>query len=52
MHAQRTRFIPDALLGRFELRSHRLAPPWQLPAAGRPDLAPVDLGARMRAMWR
>jgi DNA helicase-2/ATP-dependent DNA helicase PcrA len=52
MHAQRTRFIPGALLGRFELRSHRLAPPWQVPAGGRPDLTPVDLGARMRAMWR
>jgi DNA helicase-2/ATP-dependent DNA helicase PcrA len=52
MHAPRTRFIPDALLGRFELRSHGLAPPWQVRASGRPDLAPVDLGARMRAMWR
>jgi DNA helicase-2/ATP-dependent DNA helicase PcrA len=50
VHAVRSRFIPDALLDRFE----RLAWP-QAPAATEAGTqsrqAAVDLAARMRAMW-
>ena len=49
--APRTRFIPDALLDRFEMQHHGLAPRWQA-EAGRRGALPVDIGARMRAMWR
>jgi DNA helicase-2/ATP-dependent DNA helicase PcrA len=49
--APRTRFIPDALLERFEVRSHGLAPPWQAEVA-KAGIEAVDIGARMRAMWR
>jgi hypothetical protein len=42
---------PKALLERFELRSHGLAPPSQT-EAGKTGAMPVDIGARMRAMWR
>jgi DNA helicase-2/ATP-dependent DNA helicase PcrA len=49
--APRTRFIPDALLEQFDVQRHGLAPPWQADAA-RAGIAPVDIGARMRAMWR
>ncbi|MGH6919884.1 MAG: ATP-dependent helicase, partial [Geminicoccaceae bacterium] len=52
VHAPRTRFIPDALLERFEVQRHGLAPPpWQAEAA-KGNLEPVDIGARLRAMWR
>ena len=49
--APRTRFVPDTLLDRFELRRHGLAPPWQTDATAA-TAAPVDIAARMRAMWR
>jgi DNA helicase-2/ATP-dependent DNA helicase PcrA len=51
MHAPRTRFIPEALLGRFDVQSHGLAPP-RAAQARRGEHAPVDIGARLRAMWR
>jgi hypothetical protein len=51
MHAPRSRFLPDALLGRFERQSYGLAHAWHGDTAG-PTQAPVDIGARMRAMWR
>jgi DNA helicase II / ATP-dependent DNA helicase PcrA len=51
VHAARTRFIPDALLDRFEMQRHGLTPPWQAEAA-KAALEPVDIGARLRAMWR
>jgi DNA helicase II / ATP-dependent DNA helicase PcrA len=51
LHAPRTRFIPDALLERFEVQRCGLAPPWQAEAA-KAALEPVDIGARLRAMWR
>jgi DNA helicase II / ATP-dependent DNA helicase PcrA len=51
-YASRTRFLPDAILPMFEMRS------WSSTCApaSNPRWAPqrrvVDLGARMRAMWR
>jgi DNA helicase-2/ATP-dependent DNA helicase PcrA len=51
MHAPRTRFIPDALLARFDVQSHGLAPP-RTAQARHGEHAPVDIGARLRAMWR
>ena len=48
VYAARTRFIPDRLLGNFEL----MRIPVTAPSAGAiPAAAPVDLAARMRAMW-
>jgi DNA helicase II / ATP-dependent DNA helicase PcrA len=51
VHAPRTRFIPDALLDRFDLQHHRLALPWQAETA-KSSVQTVDIGARLRAMWR
>jgi DNA helicase-2/ATP-dependent DNA helicase PcrA len=51
VHAPRTRFIPDSLLERFDVQRWGLAPPWQAEAA-KAALEPVDIGARLRAMWR
>jgi DNA helicase-2/ATP-dependent DNA helicase PcrA len=48
MYAQRTRFIPEAILDRFEAR---LWPPASQDAQGRRSVAPVDLGQRMRKRW-
>ena len=52
VYASRTRFLPHSILARFEMRS------W--PMVGEPANStrsasrgiPVDIGARMRAMWR
>src|SRR5205085_551468 len=50
VHASRTRFIPAALLPLFEQRTWPQAVPADKSAVqSRPR---VDLGARMRAMWR
>ena len=49
LYASRTRFIPDTLLPLFERRS------WPIVAAVEPGSAKavsVDIGARMRGMWR
>jgi DNA helicase II / ATP-dependent DNA helicase PcrA len=50
MYASRTRFIPAEILGHFERRA------WPLAAAAAPEAkvaaAPVDIGARLRRMWR
>ena len=50
MYASRTRFIPAGILENFE----RCA--WPPPAAAaqtaKPAHDPVDIGARMRRMWR
>ncbi|MEJ0011966.1 MAG: ATP-dependent helicase [Bauldia sp.] len=48
MYAQRTRFIPEQILDRFE---PRLWPPAVPGEAARRTLPPVDLGARMRKRW-
>jgi DNA helicase-2/ATP-dependent DNA helicase PcrA len=51
VYAARSRFIPRELLDLFEWRSSPLADsPAGTPA--RPMAPPVDLGARMRGMWR
>ncbi|TCK28865.1 Rep family ATP-dependent DNA helicase [Ancylobacter aquaticus] len=51
VYAARTRFIPPTILGRFAMASW---PPAQAEMAGRPGepRAAVDIGARMRAMWK
>ncbi len=50
LYASRTRFIPGALAGHFEARS------WlgsaRNPQPGARTTATVDIGARMRQMWR
>jgi DNA helicase-2/ATP-dependent DNA helicase PcrA len=51
VYAARTRFIPDRLLGLFERTAW---PPAAAGAAARPasHAARIDVGARMRGMWR
>ena len=51
IYASRTRFIPSALLARFEQRSWPPPAPevGSSPQARQPA---VDLAARMRAMWK
>jgi DNA helicase-2/ATP-dependent DNA helicase PcrA len=51
LYASRTRFIPEKLLGLFERTS------WPIVPAGTAARTPgqgtkVDIGARMRGMWR
>ena len=48
VYAARTRFIPERLLGHFELAR---IPVTAASAGTAPTAAPVDLAARMRAMW-
>ncbi|MBW2274451.1 MAG: ATP-dependent helicase [Deltaproteobacteria bacterium] len=47
----RSRFITDAMLDCFERRSHGRAHPSE-PAGSGPPAARVDVGARLREMWR
>ena len=51
VYAYRTRFIPDGLLGLFERTAWPMAVPGSAvrPASGG---VRVDVGARMRGMWR
>lgn len=49
VYAARTRFIPAAVARLFEARIWPAAPPRNAPADARPR---VDIGARMRGMWR
>jgi DNA helicase-2/ATP-dependent DNA helicase PcrA len=51
MYAARTRFIPGAILDRFELCAWPVAAARKPVAAAR-ERAPVDVGARLRRMWR
>ena len=52
LYAARTRFIPDAILGAFAMRGWP-APMEEIPNAPRSRTeARIDVGARMRAMWR
>jgi DNA helicase-2/ATP-dependent DNA helicase PcrA len=51
VYAQRTRFIPNSLLTHFDNRR------WPVPnaaatASASPAHAPIDVGARMRGMWK
>ena len=51
LNASRTRFIPEKLLGLFERTSWPIVPAGT--AARTPGQGPkVDIGARMRGMWR
>jgi DNA helicase-2/ATP-dependent DNA helicase PcrA len=50
MYAARTRFIPAALLNRFESRTWP-ATASVTTAATSPKREPVDIGARLRRMW-
>jgi DNA helicase-2/ATP-dependent DNA helicase PcrA len=50
LYAQRTRFIPNAMLKHFESRSWPAAGRADRPAAG-PARAPVDVRSKMRRMW-
>jgi DNA helicase-2/ATP-dependent DNA helicase PcrA len=50
MYASRTRFIPAAILDRFESCAWPEAPPTTLVAKKATD--PVDITARLRRMWR
>ena len=50
VYAQRTRFIPNSLLTHFD---HRAWPPPHAAQAGASSVrVPVDVGARMRSMWK
>ena len=49
VYAQRTRFIPPAILKHFERRAWPLAKPGA--TAGEPARAPVDVRANLRRMW-
>ena len=51
VYAARTRFIPDRLLGQFERTNWPVVAPAS--SARAPGQAPkIDVGARMRSMWR
>jgi DNA helicase-2/ATP-dependent DNA helicase PcrA len=50
VYAQRTRFIPDAILRHFETCSWPMAKSASGPDGG-PKHAPIDVRARMRRMW-
>jgi DNA helicase-2/ATP-dependent DNA helicase PcrA len=49
LYASRTRFIPEALLDKFERRAWPKAATG--PAAAKPARTPVDIGARVRRSW-
>lgn len=51
VYASRTRFIPNRLLAHFESRTWPMATPGMARVNESPS-SPVDLAARMRAMWR
>jgi DNA helicase-2/ATP-dependent DNA helicase PcrA len=51
MYAARTRFIPAALLDRFESRAWQVAAASSASAGATPKREPVDIGARLRRMW-
>jgi len=49
LYASRTRFIPDALLDKFERCAWPKAT--AASAAAKPTRAPIDIGARVRRSW-
>jgi DNA helicase II / ATP-dependent DNA helicase PcrA len=51
VYASRTRFIPNRLLSHFESRVWPQAKPGS-PGLNQANSNPIDLAARMRAMWR
>lgn len=50
VYAQRTRFIPNSMLKHFDNRSW--PPPRGVTAGSPTQRAPVDIGAKMRGMWK
>jgi ATP-dependent DNA helicase UvrD/PcrA len=52
LYAARTRFIPSALLKHFEQRTWPVATGGNERPARHPLDGAIDLGARMRGMWR
>jgi DNA helicase II / ATP-dependent DNA helicase PcrA len=50
MYTARTRFIPDSIIDQFEVCAWPEAPKDAVSES--PNLKPVDMGARMRRMWR
>ncbi|WP_282890433.1 ATP-dependent helicase, partial [Xanthobacter autotrophicus] len=52
VYASRTRFIPASLLTYFERRSWPVSPGTDGEGAGQPRQVRIDVGARMRGMWR
>ena len=50
VYAQRTRFIPNSLLTHFDHRSW--PPPRAAQQGASPARTPVDVGAKMRGMWK
>ncbi|MEJ0095087.1 MAG: ATP-dependent helicase [Methylocella sp.] len=52
VYAARTRFIPTKLLQLFECRAWPVTPTGQAGAASQARQVRVDVGARMRGMWR
>ena len=51
VHAPRSRFIPEALLGLFDHRMPGFCPD-RGDRSARPELPKVDLGAELLDMWR
>jgi predicted ATP-dependent Lon-type protease len=51
VYASRTRFIPDGLLGLFERTAWPMAAPGSAVRSASEGVR-VDVGARMRGMWR
>jgi DNA helicase-2/ATP-dependent DNA helicase PcrA len=52
VYASRSRFIPDALLEHFDCCAWPVAAPAGAAARAAEPRAPIDLAARMRALWR
>jgi hypothetical protein len=52
VHAPRSRFIPEALLGLFDHRTPGSARTAGGDRAARPALPKVDLGAALLDLWR
>jgi len=52
VYASRTRFIPDGLLDRFERKGWPVLQPGSGAKPAAAQAARIDVGARMRAMWR
>jgi DNA helicase II / ATP-dependent DNA helicase PcrA len=51
LYAARTRFIPSVILSLFEVRTWPVAASGPNPSA-KPMSAPLDIGARLKSMWR
>jgi DNA helicase II / ATP-dependent DNA helicase PcrA len=52
VYASRTRFVPNSILTLFEVRSWPMVDDYATSSRGTAQRAKLDIGARMRAMWR